>query len=640
MTTLNLRDRIKELARFGIPRVPGDVVQLLLFAMPGILVAHAANIQVAGIVAFGVAAVSMIGSALTPVSFVLLPFASRMFASGSVRQLRREVIEVVGITMAGTLLLVVILEVFAAPIIRIYLGPNFSSGVDLLRLTLFGALPWGVFITLRSVIDARHVRPVNALNMGISFATFVVLAVLLRRVTDDTTSAVLAFVLALYVLAALTILEVNRIADIAGRPIERRPVALARIALLAGLPVAVLVSSPQRVILSAAVAAAYVAIALLSFKWTRANRLMLAYAAAAAVWMLISWLRTRYLLHLTPEQLDYGTSKFVYFVFIVLPVGAAVAMMIDRPEDSWPVVGSQLMIGIGIGLVTVALLGDRILGDQRYQWQGNLIALATVIAIQPWLIKNYWVSAAVGVLGVAGMMFAEARQSLAAFLIVLLLTAVYWGAARYLQESPGTPNRLRAALSGRYVALPLVLVILTGAAIAFTYNPNRLCGCITDRIIALQSGPGDRDKLIEQGLRMVADNPILGGGLGSFAGVVPDTENKVFYQYPHNVPLEVAAETGLVGFLLLFVPLIAAWLALTWAGIKRASPVIASVMMIVAVFFIVANISGDIPSDRGMWIAGIVALKLGIEAWQTRAEKARSTAELPFDAPAVPTLTK
>jgi len=293
--------------------------------------------------------------------------------------------------------------------------------------------------------------------------------------------------------------------------------------------------------------------------------------------------------------------------------------MIDRAEDSWPAVGSQLLFGVGIGLVTVALLGDRILGYDRYQWQGNLIALATVIAIQPWLIRNFWISAAIGLLGVAGMMFADARQSLAAFVVVLAVIAFYWAAAKYLELNPQTPNRVRKAVSGRYVVLPLALIVVTGAAVAFTYHPNKLCYCTTDRIIALQSGPGDRDKLLERGLQLVVDSPIIGTGLGSFSGVVPDTENiGNFYEYPHNVPLEVAAETGLVGFLLLFAPLIAAWWALSWAGIRRASPAIASLIVIVGVFFVVANISGDIPSDRGMWIFGIVALKLGIDAWQTR----------------------
>ena len=157
---------------------------------------------------------------------MLLPVAARLLAAGKVRQLRSEVVDVVGITLAATLVLVVLLEVFAAPIVEIYLGPNFKSSVDILRLTLIGALPWAAYITLRSVIDARHVKPINARNLVISFLLAVVLAFVLRRVADPTTSAVLAFVLALWLLAGLTMIEANRIVNIFAKPQPRTRVVV------------------------------------------------------------------------------------------------------------------------------------------------------------------------------------------------------------------------------------------------------------------------------------------------------------------------------------------------------------------------------------------------------------------------------
>src|SRR5439155_778057 len=183
---------------------------------PGILVAHSADIRVAGMVAFGVAAVSMIGSGLTPISFVLLPVAARLLAAGKVRQLRSEVVDVVGITLAATLVLVVVLEVFAVPI-------------------------------------------------------------------------------------------------------------------------AILVSSPQRPAVALVISFGYIVMALFSFRLSRANRLMLAYVGLVAAWMTISWLRSTYLLHLNSEQLSYGTQKFEYFVFVVLPMAAAVAIIVEQVEDVWPI---------------------------------------------------------------------------------------------------------------------------------------------------------------------------------------------------------------------------------------------------------------------------------------------------------------
>ncbi len=344
---------------------------------------------------------------------------------------------------------------------------------------------------------------------------------------------------------------------------------------------------------------------------------MLAYVGAVALWMTISWLRTKYLLHLDAAQLSYGTSKYLYFVFIVLPLAAAVAMIVDRAEDAWPIAASQLAIGAVIGLITVALLGDKILGADRYSWQGDLIALATLIAVQPWLVKNVWASGAIGVLGVGGIIFAGARQSLVAFALALLLSAAYWSLSRYVRETRGKANPLRNAVASRYVALPLLLMVLTGGAIAVTYHwtPTSYCYCITDRLISLEGNPGDRDKMLYRGLDLLGQDPILGTGLGSFAGAVPMSLSPGnFYQYPHNVPLEVASETGLIGFLIVFGPLVGGWLLLLWSGIKRGSPATAGVMMIVTVFFTTANLSGDIPSDRGLWIFGILAFKFGIDA--------------------------
>ena len=616
-----VKERLRELTRFTVPRVPGDFVSLLLFAMPGILIAQAADIRVAGIVAFGVAGVSMIGSSLTPVSFLLLPVAARLLAAGQVRQLRSEVIEVVGITLAGTLVVVVLLEVFAAPIVSVYLGPSFSPGVDILRLTLIGALPWGAYITLRSVIDAQHVRPINARNLLISFLFALVLAFVLRRVTDPTTAAVLAFVAALWLLAGLTMLEVNRIANIFGQPADRSPLGLTRLAALAALPVAIVVSSPQRPLLALLISLGYVALAVFSFRLSRSNLWILTYIGVVVAWMTISWLRAKYLLHLDTEQVSYATSKFEYFVFIVLPMAAAVAIIVKNAEDVWPTAGSQLAIGAALSLITVALLGAKVLGADRYVWQGDLIALATVIAVQPWLIKNFWASAAIGVLGVGGIMFAGARQSLVAFGLALLLSAAYWAAARYLRETRGRPNAWRRALTGRYVALPLALFILTGASLVVTYPraQNTNCYCVTDRLIHLKGNAGDRDTMLYRGFDLLAQNPILGTGLGSFADVVPMSLSEGhFYQYPHNVPLEVAAETGLIGFLLIFGPLVAGWLYVLWSGVQRASPAIAGLMVIVTVFFTVANLSGDIPSNRGMWVFGILALKLAIDHFRLR----------------------
>ena len=108
-------ERVRELARFGVPRVPGDLLRLALFSLPGVVVAHVADISVAGGVAFGVAAVGMLGTALSPIGFVMLPVAARMMAAGDVAELRRRVINIALVTSGVLVLGIVIVEAFPKP---------------------------------------------------------------------------------------------------------------------------------------------------------------------------------------------------------------------------------------------------------------------------------------------------------------------------------------------------------------------------------------------------------------------------------------------------------------------------------------------------------------------------------------------
>ena len=204
-------ERAVELARYSLPRTPGDLLALVLFAVPGIVVAHVADITVAGQVAFGVAALGMIASAVFPAGFVLLPVASRLIASGSISTLRIQVFAVARVIVLLIVAGVVIFEVFATQIVTLYLGSQFAGSVTILRVLMLGALPWGLYIALRSVIDARHRRALNAINVAITFAAFTAVTLIAQAFVAPADAVVPIFVVSLYLLGALTVIEVWRI---------------------------------------------------------------------------------------------------------------------------------------------------------------------------------------------------------------------------------------------------------------------------------------------------------------------------------------------------------------------------------------------------------------------------------------------
>lgn len=389
--------------------------------------------------------------------------------------------------------------------------------------------------------------------------------------------------------------------------------------LIAAMPGVILVASPQRFVLSIAIAVAYLLVAVIVRRPTRDDRWMLAYVGVIAAFTLLSLARAEFLDPFTAAQRAYAEQKAIFFGASVLPLAVALGLLTPSPASVKPAALVQLALGIGIAIVSVVLQSDAVLGSDRYQWQGNVIALALMVAVQFWLLNRPWIVGVVGALCVAGIMYAGSRQSVAIVVAGMLLTSAYWAAAGRWGFGLGWK---KALLSIR-VLLPIGILVAQGAAIVGTRlvfgSPVRVtggvtspCHCVTDRIINLQTDTGGRIELLKAGVSLFAHNPIFGGGLGSFVGLVKG------YDYPHNVFLEIGGELGLIGLLLIFVPLVWGWLRFAWKGIKTADAAIATLLGITLAYFVVANFSSDIPSNRGLWIFGIVAMKFGLAGWRQR----------------------
>jgi O-antigen/teichoic acid export membrane protein len=210
----NVFPETKELLRYGVQRVPGDFVHMALFTLPVTFVAHFSGVQEAGYVAFGVSVLNMIGSMFQPLGLVLLPKASRMLAGGDRVELRNHVAQIVKATVLISVFVAVVLEISAAGLIRLYLGPNFSEGVVVLRIIMIAALPYSLYCVLRNLIDAYHENAVNALNLLTSFTVFLVLSLVGLLTARPPLQIQLAFVFSMFLLAALSCAETLKIVRI------------------------------------------------------------------------------------------------------------------------------------------------------------------------------------------------------------------------------------------------------------------------------------------------------------------------------------------------------------------------------------------------------------------------------------------
>ncbi len=194
----------RELLGYGVGRVPGTFFFGALFALPATFSSHAEGVEIAGQVAFAVAVLNILGTVFAPVSNVIFPHASEMLGKGEIKRLQKLflhlLIVVLGIGTVGTLFL----EVFADPLIQIYLGERLEKTILFVRIITLAFPPYALYLALRDILDAYYYRPINSINLFVALAVFLCGSLVLF---DGTASQILgAFVASLFVLGILTVI--------------------------------------------------------------------------------------------------------------------------------------------------------------------------------------------------------------------------------------------------------------------------------------------------------------------------------------------------------------------------------------------------------------------------------------------------
>ena len=204
----SLTPAIKELLSYGIQRVPGDFGMAALISLPAIITAHLAGIKEAGYVAFGITILHMTGSVFAPIGLVFLPKASQLIASKDIGKLKEYIRKLASITLLLTLAGLIIFEIFADGIIKIYLGEAFGDLVAVARIIMLGCLAYAFYVSMRSILDAYYFKAVNTLNITISLAFFLAGSLMVYILNGSYVILVSSFVACLYILGILTLLDI------------------------------------------------------------------------------------------------------------------------------------------------------------------------------------------------------------------------------------------------------------------------------------------------------------------------------------------------------------------------------------------------------------------------------------------------
>jgi O-antigen/teichoic acid export membrane protein len=199
----SMRDHLRVLLRFGLPRVPGEFALVGLFALPALIALRAHGVAAAGQFSAGLSLLTIVSSVFAPVGLVLLPRASAQAATGDLVGLRHFVVRMLGGGIALVVIGVAVGELLIPPFVGWYFGKDFIPAIPIFRACLLGAIPYVVYVLLRNVLDALDVRAVNSRNLIITLVVLMTLCYLRTEIMS----------MALSLLAALTLLSILSVRD-------------------------------------------------------------------------------------------------------------------------------------------------------------------------------------------------------------------------------------------------------------------------------------------------------------------------------------------------------------------------------------------------------------------------------------------
>jgi O-antigen/teichoic acid export membrane protein len=164
-----LPQRMYELLRYGVPRVPGEFALFGIFAVSTFIVSHKSGIEAAGFFSFGVSLLQLIGAVFSTVGILLLPYVSRLRAEENWTAIRAHVLSFLLGSVFVSICLVVGFQLTLSLIVPLWMGESFNQAVDVSRWLLWAAIPYVFYIVLRNPIDAVATYPYNSINLTIVF---------------------------------------------------------------------------------------------------------------------------------------------------------------------------------------------------------------------------------------------------------------------------------------------------------------------------------------------------------------------------------------------------------------------------------------------------------------------------------------
>lgn len=170
------RRQLSKILTFGIPRVPGDFALEGILSMPVFITAHMLNTEEASNLGFAISLISMVGTFISPVSIILLPYSAKLMYEKNLTELNRHVHKIFLLFLPVMLVITLMFILFSDLITENYFN-NLSRDVSFYMKVVSGVfLPYSVYLIVRSVNDIFYIKPVNAINTIFSLSVLLISA--------------------------------------------------------------------------------------------------------------------------------------------------------------------------------------------------------------------------------------------------------------------------------------------------------------------------------------------------------------------------------------------------------------------------------------------------------------------------------
>jgi len=208
---LQFKNSLKNLFRYSLPRLLAIFGHSALLSLGPIFAAHLTSIEKVGYLSVSQGLLHSMGAVIAPLGLVLLPRVSNLVANGRQETIRENLNFLIGAVLQCSIFICFQLIIFADVIINYWLGSEFLNAVSVMRILFLSIIFYVLYETLRNILDAVKIRPINAINLFISLAVFLTSIGILLKVSPSIINLSISLALAITFLGILTYFSIRKI---------------------------------------------------------------------------------------------------------------------------------------------------------------------------------------------------------------------------------------------------------------------------------------------------------------------------------------------------------------------------------------------------------------------------------------------